>query len=436
MVELVSDIAFQMVKSASGAWTEEHERQWIKEASLTCGGGDNKSTNEDVNMTGTDSNAEGSEELSSSSNSTKTPEDVMEETLKVKSHVHKAINDERRHFSCILFLNHVPEGHFVGRFNITNFRLTCTGIPFYCLVFSANNPHAGSGFAPYEADLPADSPLRFTPVAPAGVELPKLTADSQYTRCVFIAYSRQDCLRVRSKQLNSTIFEDPGLGGFITRKAQANWKIRHAIRDGKDIGVIDPTVDDYLEKFSWFEEGVKCYEDRKLVEDALALKGTDNEEWETMLKATAYNSAHIKRDHPTRYQGAKRRKAREAILALGNDAYCTQITSKGTRCKSFLAKNINGVKLCGIHYNIFVASKNGSMGFNGEDCENFPGMSRGLKRQREEESEGEDDDDEEDEEDQNEIHLSSRPTRRDSQDEDSLANGSATRASCERSADA
>ena len=37
----------------------------------------------------------------------------------------------------------------------------------------------------------------------------------------------------------------------------------------------------------WVENGVKCYEDRKLVENALALKGTDDKEWELMLKATA-----------------------------------------------------------------------------------------------------------------------------------------------------
>lgn len=220
-------------------------------------------------------------------NSTKTPEQIMEETLKEKSHVHKDGHDERRNFSTILFLNHVPKDHFVGRFNITNFRLTCTCIPLSALVFSANNPHGGSGFAPYEADLPLDSPLRFNAVAPAGVELTRLEDDAPYTRCLTIAYSRQDCMRARTKQLNESITGDTGLGAFITRKAQANWMIRHAIRDEVDIGIANPSIEDYLEKFSWVENGVKCFEDRKLVEDALALKGTDNKEWDLMLKATA-----------------------------------------------------------------------------------------------------------------------------------------------------
>lgn len=52
MVQLTSEISFRLIKAADGAWTEEHERQWIKEASLTCGGGDNKSiTSIQVNLT-------------------------------------------------------------------------------------------------------------------------------------------------------------------------------------------------------------------------------------------------------------------------------------------------------------------------------------------------------------------------------------------------
>ena len=335
MVELISEISFELVKNADGAWTEEHERQvrilastpilslrnftalillkWIKEASLTCGGGENKSvTSIQVNLTAIDKSGETEEHSKEGSNalegdaqgvqdsdtimtgvsqvginSTKTAEQIMEESLKEKSHVHKDGHDERRNFSTILFLNHVPEDHFVGRFNITNFRLTCTCIPFSALVFSANNPHGGSGFAPYEADLPLSSPLRFTPIAPAEVELPRLEDDAPYTRCLTIAYSRQDCMRARTKQLNESITGDTGLGAFITPKAQANWMIRHAIRDGGYIGAANPTIEDYLEKFSWVENGVKCYEDRKLVENALALKGTDDKEWELMLKATA-----------------------------------------------------------------------------------------------------------------------------------------------------
>ncbi|KAH7381946.1 hypothetical protein BKA64DRAFT_764224 [Cadophora sp. MPI-SDFR-AT-0126] len=403
MVQLISEISFELVKKADGAWTEEHERQWVKEASLTCGGGENKSVtsiqvnltaiekpdgivNEedgegteeseggnlkqvdgDAFMTGMDADAEYSDEtrisnFTMAADSTKTTDQIMEETLKAKSHVHKDGHDERRNFSCILFLNHVPQDHFVGRFNITNFRLTCTCIPFSGLIFSANNPHGGSGFAPYEADLPLDSPLRFTPPPPNGVEYPRLSENAPYTRCLTIAYSRQDCMRARTKQLNASIVGDTGLGAFITRKAQANWMIRHAIRDGIDIGVADPSVDDYLEKFSWVENGVNCYEDRKLVEDALALKGTDDKEWKLMLKATAY--AHIKQDQPSRYESPKQRKARQAREALGDDAYCTQITAQGTRCKAWLAKNTDGVKLCGHHYKIFMAAQGGAHGFN------------------------------------------------------------------------
>ena len=288
--------------------------KWIKEASLTCGGGENKSvTSIQVNLTAIEkpgqmndvnanlrSNAlEGNKTAGGhndaimtgvgleGTNSIKTPEQIMEETLKEKSYVHKDGHDERRNFSTILFLNHVPEDHFVGRFNITNFRLTCTCIPLSALVFSANNPHGGSGFAPYEANLPLDSPLRFTPLAPAEVDLPRFEDDAPYTRCLTIAYSRQDCMRARTKQLNESITGDTGLGAFITRKAQANWMTRHAIRDGVDIGVANPGVEDYLERFSWMEDGVKCFEDRKLVENALALKGSDDKEWELMLKATA-----------------------------------------------------------------------------------------------------------------------------------------------------
>lgn len=318
MVELTTAISWTLVMAADGAWTEEHERQWIKEASLTCGGGDNKSiTSIQVNLTaiktgeeaakdgvGADSDeAEESDDErrkagpdrstsdsqagvkdTEDSDSVEAAEDLMEETLKAKSHVHKDGHDERRNFSTILFLNHVPEDHFVGRFNITNFRLTCTCIPYSALVFTANNPHGGSGFAPYAADLPLESPLRFKPAT--GINFPQLSEDTPYTRCLTIAYSRQDCMRARTRQLNPTISGDTGLGGFITRKAQSNWMIRHAIRDGLDIGVENPSTEDYLEKFSWVEHWKKCYEDRKLVEDALSLRGTDNKEWEMMLKMT------------------------------------------------------------------------------------------------------------------------------------------------------
>ncbi|PVH72750.1 hypothetical protein DL98DRAFT_609658 [Cadophora sp. DSE1049] len=456
MVQLISEISFELVKKADGAWKEEHERQWVKEASLTCGGGENKSvtsiqvnltaiknldetidedggersedgeskSEEDVDadatMTGVDpdeTNSDSNFEISegynittptSSATSTKTAEQIMEETLKDKSHVHKDSHDERRNFSCILFLNHVPQDHFVGRFNITNFRLTCTCIPFSGLVFPANNPHGGSGFAPYGPDLPLDSPLRFTPITPAGVGFPRLSDEAPYTRCLTIAYSRQDCMRARTKQLNPSIYGDAGLGAFITRKAQANWMIRHAIRDGLDIGVANPSVDDYLKKFSWIENGVKCYEDRKLVEDAFALKGTDNKEWELMLKATAYNSAHIKHDHPSRYESPKQRKARQAREVLGDDAYCTQITSKGTRCKAWLARNADGVKMCGHHYKIFMASKGGTQECNSGEAEEVVATARALKRLRDE---GSEEYEEEHDEDDDVIHVS-RPRRR------------------------
>ncbi|KAH7333168.1 hypothetical protein BKA65DRAFT_564268 [Rhexocercosporidium sp. MPI-PUGE-AT-0058] len=357
MVQLTSEISFRLIKAADGAWTEEHEKQWIKEASLTCGGGENKSiTSIQVNLTAIKKGAEMKEEADeedldlndvtedvetenfddaamhpaaadaypvqsakeihnedSNTNdselqyaSVEAGKVIMEETLKDKSHVHKDSHDERRNFSVILFLNHVSEDHFVGRFNITNFRLTCTCIPYSGLVFTANNPHGGSGFAPYTANLPLESTLRFRPAD--GIEFPKLSKDTPFTRCLTIAYSRQDCMRARTRQVNLSVFGEKGLGGFITRKAQANWMIRHTIRDGLDIGVENPSVEDYLEKFSWVENGKKCFEDRKLVEDALSLRGTDNKEWELMLKATAY--AHIKHDHPCRYESPKQRNAR------------------------------------------------------------------------------------------------------------------------------
>ncbi|KAL5330646.1 hypothetical protein ACEPPN_000165 [Leptodophora sp. 'Broadleaf-Isolate-01'] len=149
-------------------------------------------------------------------------------------------------------------------------------VGLYC-----QNPHSGSGFAPYATDLPLDSSIRFRPST--GIHFPKLPEDTPYTRCLTIAYSRQDCMRARTRQLNSSIFGDTGLGGFISRKAQSNWMIRHAIRDGLDIGVRDLSVEDYLEKFSWIEDGKKCFEDRKLVEDPLSLRGADNKEWELIM---------------------------------------------------------------------------------------------------------------------------------------------------------
>ncbi|KAL2065848.1 hypothetical protein VTL71DRAFT_3518 [Oculimacula yallundae] len=390
MVELTTEISFALVKAADGAWTEEHERQWIKEASLTCGGGENKSiTSIQVNLTaikredeligslacGADENskiekgkqpgaaskpaqqwsavnnqdeeivdAEGAKETESIEGG----KEIMEETLKQKSHVHKDSHDERRNFSTILFLNHVPDDHFVGRFNITNLRLTCICIPYSALVFTANNPHGGSGFAPYNADLPLDCPLRFTPMPDIG--FPVLPDDTPYTRCLTIAYSRQDCMRARTRQLNASIFGETALGGFITCKAQSNWMIRHAIRDGIDIGIPNPSVEDYLEKFSWIENGKKCFENPKLVEDALHLRGTDNEEWEIMLKATAYNSAHIKNDGPSRYESPKQKNARLEREALGDAAHCIALTIDGTRCKGWLGKDVGDSRMCANHY--------------------------------------------------------------------------------------
>ncbi|CZT01963.1 uncharacterized protein RCO7_05442 [Rhynchosporium graminicola] len=393
MVELTTEISFALVKTADGSWTEEHERQWIKEASLTCGGGENKSiTSIQVNLTAIKREDELDEDLlgeeqdisekdedpghggaasahqhtalndhdtaygeSEESDSIKAGEELMEETLKQKSHVHKDSHDERRNFSTILFLNHVPEDHFVGRFNITNLRLTCTCIPYSALVFTANNPHGGSGFAPYAADLSPDSPLRFKRAI--GLEFPVFPADTPFTRCLTIAYSRQDCMRARTRQLNPSIWGKTALGGFINHKAQSNWMIRHAIRDCVDIGVPNPSIQDYLAKFSWVEDGKKCFEDRKLVKEALRLRGTDNTEWEIMLKLTGYNSAHIKHDHPSRYESPKQRRARLVREGLGGAAYCTALTAVGTRCIAFLAKDVGGTKMCANHWRRLVAKQ-------------------------------------------------------------------------------
>ncbi|KAH9208980.1 hypothetical protein DL95DRAFT_527109 [Leptodontidium sp. 2 PMI_412] len=225
MVQLTSEISFRLIKAADGAWTEEHERQWIKEASLTCGGGDSKSiTSIQVNLTAIKKSDEVGEEPEASAYPVQT----------------------------------TPE----------------TDIQEY-------DTDTGSRFAPYATDLPLDSSIRFRPST--GIHFPKLPEDTPYTRCLTIAYSRQDCMRARTRQLNSSIFGDTGLGGFISRKAQSNWMIRHAIRDGLDIGVRDLSVEDYLEKFSWIEDGKKCFEDRKLVEDPLSLRGADNKEWELIM---------------------------------------------------------------------------------------------------------------------------------------------------------
>ncbi|KAL5330645.1 hypothetical protein ACEPPN_000164 [Leptodophora sp. 'Broadleaf-Isolate-01'] len=140
MVQLTSEISFRLIKAADGAWTEEHERQWIKEASLTCGGGDNKSiTSIQVNLTAIKKSDEVGEESEASAYPVQTtPEtdiqeydtdtsdaeeadlikvgkDIMEETFKEKSHVRQDGHDERRNLYVILFLNHVPKDHFVGR---------------------------------------------------------------------------------------------------------------------------------------------------------------------------------------------------------------------------------------------------------------------------------------------------------------------------------
>lgn len=97
------------------------------------------------------------------------------------------------------------------------------------------------------------------------------------------------------------------------------------------------------------------------------------------------NSAHIKHDHPSRYESPKQRKAREAREVLGDDAFCTQITSKGTRCKAWLAKTTDGVKLCGHHYKIFKASQGRSQ--RSSSGGQAVASTRGRKRQREDDTE-------------------------------------------------
>ena len=93
---------------------------------------------------------------------------------------------------------------------------------------------------------------------------------------------------------------------------------------------------------------------------------------------------------------------------LGDDAFCTQITSKGSRCKAWLAKTTDGVKLCGHHYKIFKASQGGAQ------RSSSGGQAVGRKRQREDDTESDnkeydEDEDEDEDEDDDQVHFSSRP---------------------------
>ncbi|PVH72751.1 hypothetical protein DL98DRAFT_538929 [Cadophora sp. DSE1049] len=98
IVELVTTIGSDLVKAFPGAWTAEHEKQWIKEASLTCGVDSNKSiTSIQVNYsTINDKTVEASDESAG-----------LQDSLKDTAHVHDDGGDERRSHSVLFFLSTV-----------------------------------------------------------------------------------------------------------------------------------------------------------------------------------------------------------------------------------------------------------------------------------------------------------------------------------------
>ncbi|PBP24095.1 hypothetical protein BUE80_DR005031 [Diplocarpon rosae] len=332
VARLVSILAQKIITSTPGAWTRAHDDAFFGEAWITCGDESNKCVS--------------SIQINYISVGQK-----KARALGSRAKVHDDGGDERRCPSVIFFLSYLPKNYFPGRFSMTSFRLACTAASQTALVLDANYPHGGSGDGPYPECLTPDSPLRYYP--PAGYTYPVLPKGTQYNRMYIIPYLRQECARARTRELGSETLAG-GLGGFVTQRNMIGFRMRHAIRDNIDIGIVRPTAEDYSQAFPFEVDGRTEYPDVEMAQKCLDYKMNDHSDWVNHKKAALYQTVHFPYENTDEYGKSRKRKAADALRGDG-PTICRAISrTSRVKCLSHVKTGVPGAIFCHQH------GKNGS----------------------------------------------------------------------------
>ncbi len=327
LANLISLLTQKVLESTPGAWTDEHEAAYHYEAWITCGDENNHCVSS-IQMNYLEVGQK------------------KAFALGTRAAVHDDVGDERRCPSVVLFLSYLPKNYFPGRFSMTSFRLTCTAAPLTLLVIDANYPHGGSGDGPYPEDLALDSPLRYQP--PIGFTYPALPEGTPYNRLYIIPYHRWECARAITKCLGPDTL-DGGLGGFVTHRNMMTFRMRHAIRDRTDIGIANPTAEDFCNAFSFEVDGEMQFPYLHVAQICLEHRDKDHPEWADMLKAAKYQTVHIRTDD-SKYDIGKKRKALEEIRGHDGPRYCTDVSKRtGEKCQNPVKTGIPGPIYCHAH---------------------------------------------------------------------------------------